>query len=62
MGEQHLQRKEKDEKRDAFLLEQGIETLRIPSLWLFDNTMHTQAYQSILEALERRTGRKADPW
>jgi len=35
-GEQHRNRVEQDDARDAFLQSQGIETMRIPSLDLFD--------------------------
>jgi very-short-patch-repair endonuclease len=35
-GEQHEERVDKDAWRDKYLLEQGIETMRIPSLDLFD--------------------------
>ena len=37
-GEQHLERASADRRRDAYLLERGISTLRIPSLDLFDPT------------------------
>ncbi len=35
-GEQHAERAVRDSTRDAFLLQRGIETLRIPSLDIFD--------------------------
>ena len=37
-GEQHLQRRALDAERDAYLRERGIETVRIPTLDLFDPT------------------------
>lgn len=37
-GEQHKKRRERDLARDEFLNEKGIETLRIPSLDLFDES------------------------
>jgi very-short-patch-repair endonuclease len=61
-GEQHELRRDRDRERDAFLLERGIETLRIPSLWLFDDVLLRQAYEAVLNALERRTGQRANPW
>jgi len=35
-GEQHEERRSLDDKRDAFLISQGIETIRIPSLDLYE--------------------------
>ncbi len=41
-GEQHALRQEQDERRDAFLADLGILTIRIPSLDLFhqDPSLH----------------------
>ncbi|RYG32535.1 DUF559 domain-containing protein [bacterium] len=37
-GEQHESRSYRDARRDAFLLQQGIRTIRIPSLDLFEKS------------------------
>ncbi len=47
-GEQHEQTR--DQVRDRCLLDQGIETFRIPSLQVFDPTI----YGSVIEALLKR--------
>ena len=57
-GEQHLDSATYDADRDARLAERGIETLRIPSLWLFDAAGYKNADAAIRNALERRTGRR----
>ena len=61
-GEQHLGRPDKDEIRDQYLREKGIETIRIPSLDLFEPTGVKFARWELLirETCERRAGRKAE--
>ncbi len=61
-GEQHELRKEKDIRRDAVLREAGIETMRLPSLDLFETTgvELVSWVTKIVEECERRTGRKGE--
>jgi len=60
-GEQHANRAEQDLRRDVRLAELGVETLRIPSLDLFDasrpNCGHWQ--ERIKKKCEEKTGRLA---
>ena len=58
-GEQHLERLDRDAHRDEVLKSLGIETLRIPSLDLFEMTGkgREQALLAIIDACESRTGR-----
>lgn len=57
-GEQHFENADYDLERNTRLAANGIETLRIPSLWLFDNDGFKRAEAAIAEALERRAGRR----
>ena len=59
-GEQHNERVSQDEARDLWLESNGILTIRIPSLELFDPTTRTlQArLKAVIEACERRAGRE----
>ena len=60
-GEQHAHRMEKDLQRDARLSELGIETLRLPSLDLFDASRPDCGFwpERIKRKCEERTGRLA---
>ena len=58
-GEQHLMRLERDAQRDGFLLSQGIQTLRLPTLELFGGM--ESCLLRIQEACEERSGRPAFP-
>ena len=60
-GEQHLLRQELDAARDAFMKSRGIETLRIRSLDLFEDTgiVRIRCIQRIQRLCERRSGRLA---
>lgn len=62
-GEQHLHTIERDHARDRWVLDRGVETLRIPSIDLFDPTDVKTTYwiKEIRAAYERRTGRRAFP-
>ena len=55
-GEQHEQRRIKDAKRDAYLLELGIQTVRIPSLDLFTVEGIAKSLKSIQSSLQERVG------
>lgn len=59
-GEQHELRRDLDQARDEFLLSLGIETLRIPSIDLFekDGQGMDDALEAILTRCETRTGRE----
>ncbi|MCH7905759.1 MAG: DUF559 domain-containing protein [Armatimonadetes bacterium] len=65
-GEQHALTKDRDAKRDAWLFDQGIMTLRIPSLDLFDydSAKSARFIETICKTCEERTGRKRyqDGW
>jgi very-short-patch-repair endonuclease len=59
-GEQHEATKVRDAKRDAYLSDMGVMTIRVPSLDLFD-PMHIKTSQwidRITATCEERTGRK----
>lgn len=60
-GEQHLGLASRDARRDAWVMERGIETLRIPSLDLFDASRKDCGLwpDRIREICEERAGRKA---
>jgi very-short-patch-repair endonuclease len=60
-GEQHEQTVQRDRSRDRFLKERGIETLRIPSLDLFDASRPDCGKwpDRIKKLCEERTGRFA---
>ena len=60
-GEQHLRRQELDAARDAFLRSRGIETLRIRSLDLFEETriVRLRWIERIQRLCEERSGRLA---
>lgn len=62
-GEQHAERREKDRERDEWLAKQGVATLRIPSLDLFEETgrVASRWVTLIQETCERRGKRKAFP-
>ena len=53
-GEQHRFSKSQDRKRDAILLSHGIETIRIPTLDLFDGFTYTTAYRRLRARLLER--------
>lgn len=59
-GEQHALRRQKDVLRDRWLAEQRIETIRVPSLDLFDpfHTKTTVWIDKIMQECELRAGRK----
>lgn len=56
-GEQHEDRRASDAKRDAFLAERGIATLRIPSLDLFEpnDILITKWVYAVKRLCEART-------
>jgi very-short-patch-repair endonuclease len=58
-GEQHRERVQADAQRDEFLAARGIETLRIPSLDLFEPTGQALKgwLQEVVMRCERRSGR-----
>ena len=59
-GEQHVNRREKDVKRDEFLAAQGVYVLRIPSQDIFDpegGVTRLRWQESIQMSLCERTGR-----
>lgn len=60
-GEQHHSTCERDVNRDTFLAELGIETIRLPSLDLWDGfgALQSQWHKVIQGRCEIRTGRKA---
>jgi very-short-patch-repair endonuclease len=62
-GEQHAGRRDADERRDEWLRSRSVETLRIPSLDLFEETgiVATRWLHLIAEICERRSGRPAFP-
>ncbi|MCC6403446.1 MAG: DUF559 domain-containing protein [Fimbriimonadaceae bacterium] len=62
-GEQHGQRAERDASRDAFLLERGVMTIRIPTLDLFDPTGAPFArwLRVVRMACEERGGGRSTP-
>ena len=62
-GEQHLERREQDAARDAFLAERGILTYRFPSRELFEpqNTSILEILGEIQALCVERTGRTAFP-
>lgn len=57
-GEQHADRQEADARRDAYLAEQDILTLRIPSLDLFEKVEDRYSWwvERIRELVEERKG------
>lgn len=59
-GEQHALSRDRDEARDRFLLDRGIETLRIPSLDLFDEVgvLKDEWRLVVLAKCEERSGRE----
>lgn len=59
-GEQHLARAASDQRRDQFLRERGIETVRIPTLDLFDPTgvPFTQWIKVVRATCLERSGRE----
>lgn len=57
-GEQHLLNAHYDSERDHKLEAKGIETLRIPLLWLYDASYMVKVETAIKSALWRRSGRK----
>ncbi len=59
-GEQHARQRAFDRERDAKLSEQGILTIRVSSVDLFDEATltFTRAIQRIVRACEERTGKK----
>ena len=61
-GEQHFLTTDRDERRDDWLLAEGIETIRIPSLDLFEweAPRLTRWIVCIQEACEAGAGRAAD--
>jgi very-short-patch-repair endonuclease len=61
-GELHALRADRDAKRDMELKRLGIETLRIPSMDLFDaNTVRAEKWvRLIVERCRARTGRGAE--
>lgn len=62
-GEQHAERREADTRRDAWLRTRNVETIRIPSLDLFEETglAAPRWLETIREACERRTSRPGSP-
>ena len=62
-GEQHALRVDKDQARDEWLCLQGIATIRLPSLDLFEGTglVGPKWLKLIAETCEARAGRKAFP-
>ena len=56
-GEQHSERSLRDSKRDSYMLENGIETIRIPSLDLFDE--HSLLAARWLRLIEERCRERA---
>ena|ERR1019366_6812684 len=62
-GEQHSLTKGRDEKRDRWILEQGIETLLIPSLDFFEYTgsVGFRWLMTVQQICEVRSGRPAFP-
>ena len=58
-GEQHAERVEADAKRDAFLAEFGILTLRIPSLDLFEK--ERDLYSNWVRETERLCRERSKP-
>jgi very-short-patch-repair endonuclease len=55
-GEQHAERQEADAKRDAYLAEMGILTIRIPSLDLFyrERDLYSQWVHEVARVLRER--------
>ena len=62
-GELHALRVDRDASGDAWMLERGIETIRIPSLDLFEFTgkVAVSWLRGIQERCEQRTGSSAFP-
>ena len=60
-GEQHVERPFEDALRDDWLSEQKIETIRIPSLAIFDPAELSKWINRIVAECERRAGRPASP-
>ena len=60
-GEQHEDRKDKDQRRDETLTTIGIKTIRIPNLDLFEDTHLelTRWLERIVTECEKRSGRAA---
>lgn len=63
-GEQHAERKAADARRDAWLREIGVETIRIPSLDLFEETsLETGRWlRRVYEKCCERTGKTPEFW
>ena len=53
-GEQHAAQREYDAKRDEYLMSQGIETVRVPSLDLFRDEPGLDPVRDVARAVERR--------
>lgn len=60
-GEQHAERQPADQRRDRYLADKRIQTLRIPSLDLFvlDTPIFARRLDQIQKLCEERTGRGA---